>query len=151
MSLFNSGGRADLILTTFTRERRRGAAERRASGAVMSGAGGVNEEHRHGVPCSPEIPGLTDATVLVRYMFDGSKLSQGRLLTLEPHPAEPLSLEGIALLRALASDGVDLRRSVCAVTLALTLTLTLTPVSPQVLCVRLRDCRIGRRVAACSS
>ena len=63
---------------------------------------------RHGKPCSPAIPNTTDRTCLVRYMYDGGKLAQGRLTATEPARADQLS--GRELLRCLMTDGVDLTR-----------------------------------------
>lgn len=65
--------------------------------------------HLPGNPISPKVPapGPT-APVLLRYMYDGGSLSQGRLTHAEP--SQPAALTGIEVLRALTRDGVDLKR-----------------------------------------
>eukprot|EP00966_Prymnesium_polylepis_P192241 4455558-Prymnesium_polylepis.1 len=55
----------------------------------------------HGRACSPSI---ADG-VLVRYMFDGGTLAQGRLCVLSP--AADDAVQGVELLAALQRDGVD--------------------------------------------
>lgn len=60
-----------------------------------------------GNPISPTIaPG--DGTVLLRYMYDGGTLSQGRLCKFEP--AIEARATGKEVLQCLAADGVDLER-----------------------------------------
>ncbi|EOD35359.1 hypothetical protein EMIHUDRAFT_201402 [Emiliania huxleyi CCMP1516] len=64
-------------------------------------------EHLSGKPIGPSLDG-TSSTVLVRYMYDGGSLAQGRLCQFEPSSAA--SATGLELLRCLANDGVDLTR-----------------------------------------
>ena len=58
----------------------------------------------HGRPSSPKTPD----GVLLRYMYDGGTLSQGRLCKLTPAAADVVT--GSEILRSLQADGVDLRR-----------------------------------------
>ncbi|KAL1522793.1 hypothetical protein AB1Y20_017765 [Prymnesium parvum] len=75
------------------------------SRAVAFCSEGHDSAELHGRPCSPALP--SDA-VLLRYMYDGGTLSQGRLCTFSP------AVEGTAtcaeVLAALRADGVDLHR-----------------------------------------
>ena len=58
---------------------------------------------RRGTPISPSVSG-----VLVRYMYDGGTLSQGRLCQLTPERQDAAT--GREVLRVLTEDGVDLSR-----------------------------------------
>ncbi|KAL3903660.1 MAG: hypothetical protein SGPRY_011586, partial [Prymnesium sp.] len=59
----------------------------------------------HGRPCAPQLP---SGAVLIRYIYDGGTLAQGRLCTLLPEEQEAVS--GLEVVRALHDDGVDLTR-----------------------------------------
>ena len=48
------------------------------------------------------------ASILLRYAYEGGSLSQGRLCSLEPEPDG--SVTGRTLLTTLKADGVDLAR-----------------------------------------
>lgn len=78
--------------------------------AMAIGLAVVN--HRAGSPLSPRMPHET-TSVLVRYMYEGSTLSQGRLCRIEK-PSSPLSVSSTEVYEALASDGVDLERFAAA-------------------------------------
>lgn len=62
----------------------------------------------HGRPLSPALPGASDGAVLLRYIYDGSALAQGRLCELVPSSFDQVT--GLELLGALQADGVDLGR-----------------------------------------
>jgi tRNA G18 (ribose-2'-O)-methylase SpoU len=59
------------------------------------------------LPGNPISPRVDLDPVLVRYMYDGGTLAQGRLTQLQP--ADPNVARGTEVLRALVDDGVDLR------------------------------------------
>lgn len=62
-------------------------------------------EHRAGSPAGPQV---SADIVCVRYMYDGGKMSQGRLCRLTPSHHEKVT--GQEVLDVLAEDGVDLAR-----------------------------------------
>ena len=59
------------------------------------------------LPGNPISPRVDLDPVLVRYMYDGGTLAQGRLTQLQP--ADPNVARGTEVLRALVDDGEDLR------------------------------------------
>ena len=93
-------------------ELRRGWRRATAAGAVcrLSDDEHINlKRERHpalsGAPLSPL---LDESLVLVRYMYEGGVLSQGRLCKITPNSAQAVT--GTELLATLAADGVDLER-----------------------------------------
>ena len=65
---------------------------------------------RGGTPISPRAisPSVSETGVLVRYMYDGGTLSQGRLCQLTPERQDAAT--GREVLRVLREDGVDFTR-----------------------------------------
>ena len=68
----------------------------------------TGDERRRGDAISPSLDKQTQ--VLVRYFYDGGRLSQGRLCELQPSEPAAISVSGMDVLRALALDKVDLSR-----------------------------------------
>ena len=64
--------------------------------------------HLPGNRISPTVVGAAASAVLVRYMYDGGTLAQGRLCSFEPEDDGAATASEV--LRCLASDGVDLSR-----------------------------------------
>ena len=78
--------------------------------SAVSGCAPNLDAELHGRACSPSIPAVSSwseggGEVLVRYMFDGGTLAQGRLCVLSP--AADDVVQGVELLAALQRDGVE--------------------------------------------
>ena len=100
------GGRQLLLLACTVRRRHVPLSMRASSCGTDSHVPQQLRDEVHGFACSPTLP-ASDATVLVRYMYDGGTLARdGRLLLVEPKT--PVSVSAIEVLRALHADGVNL-------------------------------------------